>query len=138
MQLSTVLPVLLAIATSATAEIGCYTNNAATVWAQDAVYHGGRACRGYDGKRGSFQGSFGPNASKAACVNIYGDRRLIMSVSNLNGDKSFDLGDEDCANEFINLLLKCSESSLGKALSTGGYNRQSGWIFKYVLISSSS
>lgn len=91
-------------------------------------WHSGRACRGYDGKQGAFQGTFAPNGKKSACVNV-GGNHITMEVQNLNPSKSFDLRDEDCVKEFQFIIKDCT--SRGFDVSPGGGNTTpSAWYFR--------
>ncbi|KAI8297743.1 hypothetical protein K4K59_003233 [Colletotrichum sp. SAR11_240] len=98
---------------------GCYTGG--DTWANkgDAVYHAGRACRGYDGNQGVFQGSFAPGEVKNLCYQ-YGDQKWEFQIFNLNTGAGFDLNDDDCANGLSKEIIGCD---------SGGQSDNSGWRF---------
>ena len=89
------------------------------------AYHAGRACNGYDGVKGAFQGWFAPNEHRSVCVNSW-TGKIIMEIHNQNKAKGFDLADADCGYEFSQILNKCPPT----ALITGGYGTNSGWYFR--------
>jgi len=95
-------------------------------------HHSKRACEGYDGIKGAFQGVFGPNEFRQVCVNV-GAQRINMEVQNLNGARSFDLLDTDCTAEFKAIVKQCQLSGLSSWLMQGGYGTNSGWWFRWVL-----
>ncbi|KAL0939196.1 uncharacterized protein CTRU02_205806 [Colletotrichum truncatum] len=111
-------------ATLASAATCYYTGERAT--ADLIKYHSKRACEGYDGKRGAFQGIFLTNEVKFACVNLQNDIKLEMWVTNENSRQSFDLNDGDCTKEFANLMRDCQENGV----SQGGQNTVAGWRFR--------
>jgi hypothetical protein len=94
----------------------------------DLRYHARRACQGYDGKQGAFQGYFKPLQRKTACVNV-GIAHIDMEVGNLNPSAGFDLNDNDCYKEMLNIIESCSAPF---ALSSGGRFDVAGWTFRYV------
>lgn len=85
-------------------------------------YHVGRACRGYDGNRGAFQGVFNPFETKTVCVNSDANNqmRYWFIIQNLNRNQGFDLDDEDCLMRLANEIDGCS---------SGGITEAFGWKF---------
>ena len=85
-------------------------------------YHAGRACRGYDGNRGAFQGVFGPSETKSVCVNsdTNAGMRYLFTIQNLNGAQGFDLNDEDCLKRLADEIDGCEQ---------GGRSDVAGWRF---------
>lgn len=132
MKATTILASLIVLGTTfienASANYLCYRTGH-SMDTKDLQYHSRRACRGYDDIRGAFQGTFGPNQQKTACVN-YGGSHIDMNVKNLNPSKSFDLKDEDCENEFRWLIRNCNIQGVGTSLG-GQVTRPSGWYFRY-------
>lgn len=86
----------------------------------NAAYHAGRACRGYDGNAGAFQGWFAPGETKYACVDGGQGIRYDFRVGNRNFDTGFDLGDDDCAARLGNEIWGCD---------LGGSSTVAGWEF---------
>ena len=118
MQLTAVLTFLsVALGVSA----GCYDSG--EVWQDQgaARWHIERACKGYDGNRGAFQGTFAPGEAKSACVTHSGTQKFEFMVQNLNTGASFDLGDDDCVWRLQNEVNGCSR---------GGSSDISGWRFR--------
>ncbi len=76
-----------------------------------ARYHVARACEGYDGKRGAFQGRYAPGEVKSACVDIRGGKQIKMSVKNLNNGAARDLGDNDCTFRLSKEIDNCDRGS---------------------------
>ena len=102
----------------------CWSGQFAAVWPSrnNPRYHAGRACRGYDGNRGAFQGVFGPSETKSVCVNSDANSgmRYRFSIQNLNGGQGFDLNDEDCLKRLADEIDGCAQ---------GGSSDISGWRF---------
>ncbi|RYP45938.1 hypothetical protein DL768_007783 [Monosporascus sp. mg162] len=100
---------------------GCFGDG--EIW-QDkgaARWHVERACRGYDGNQGAFQGSFAPGQAKSACVQHSGTQKFEFFVQNLNPGASFDLADADCVWRLQNEINGCDR---------GGQSDISGWRFR--------
>jgi hypothetical protein len=76
-----------------------------------ARFHATRACQGFDGHRGAFQGHFAPGEVKSACVPYAPEQRLKMSVRNLNSREGFDLHDHDCAFRLSAEINNCDRGS---------------------------
>ncbi|KAK0113840.1 hypothetical protein ONS96_014693 [Cadophora gregata f. sp. sojae] len=89
----------------------------------NANYHAKRACMGYDGHAGAFQGFFSAGQNKQACINndagVGG--HLILGVRNLNQNAGFDLDDADCFKELGILIALCNR---------GGTGTVAGWFFR--------
>ncbi|PVH87869.1 hypothetical protein DL98DRAFT_581103 [Cadophora sp. DSE1049] len=89
----------------------------------NANYHTKRACQGYDGNKGAFQGNFAAGENKQACINndpgVGG--HLILAVKNLNQNAGFNLDDADCFKEFGILIALCNR---------GGTGTVAGWFFR--------
>jgi hypothetical protein len=108
----------------------------ATGYAQDpelAMYHAERACSGWNGNKGSFQGIFKPREKKTTCVNILeGQANIKMEVENPNDKVSLDLKDSDCVKDFFALINACDYTSVSGGLRTkGGKGKSSGgWFFR--------
>ncbi|KAK2684634.1 hypothetical protein QWA68_016795 [Fusarium oxysporum] len=97
-------------------------------------FHAERACRGYSGQRGTFQGVFEPGQKKTACVNVPEQgKHLKMEVINKNKQQSFDLKDDDCYSEFVRLINGCRVRVNGPPPdhSRGGRDDVSGWHFRF-------
>ncbi|KXJ87077.1 hypothetical protein Micbo1qcDRAFT_179328 [Microdochium bolleyi] len=93
-------------------------------------YHAERACKGYDGKKGAFQGWFAPGESRKVCVNNLAER-IAFEVVNENRNQGFDLDDNDCYKEFEELVDKCTRKWQGIGdFTNGGRGSTSGWFFK--------
>jgi hypothetical protein len=125
MRATTFVTAILAAAT--TADAGCYITGR-PIQISTLLYHAHRACHGYDGKQGAFQGFFAPNQRKKACVTI-GLGHVDMEVGNLNPSKGFDINDGDCYKEMETIIQRCSAPF---ALSIGGRFDVAGWTFRYV------
>ncbi|KAF5012534.1 hypothetical protein FDECE_1401 [Fusarium decemcellulare] len=85
-----------------------------------ARYHVERACRGYDGKQGVFQGTFAPNEERYHCEPYDAVTSFVFKVKNLNSEQSFDLKDDDCAFRLENEINGCDQ---------GGASEVAGWWF---------
>lgn len=105
---------------SVSAAVGCYGGGNGVNF-YDANYHVKRACEGYSGVAGAFQGWFAPNQEKYACVNMGYNVKLEMWVKNLNTVTGFDLGDTDCTREL---------QIINSACRTGGDRDVAGWYFR--------
>jgi hypothetical protein len=112
-----------------TAQAGCYPVGHSLL-KTDLLYHAKRACKGYDGKKGAFQGYFNPNQRKKACVNI-GVAHVDMEVGNLNPSAGFDLNDDDCYKELANVIQTCVAPF---ELSQGGRFDVAGWTFRSAMV----
>lgn len=100
---------------------GCYTSGETWQDTGAARYHAERACRGYDGKQGAFQGVFRAGEAKRACIQHSGTQKFEFMVQNLNNGASFDLGDADCVLRLQNEINGCAR---------GGQSDVSGWRFR--------
>ncbi|PNS18974.1 ATP-dependent DNA helicase mph1 [Sphaceloma murrayae] len=107
-------------ATSVLAQ-NCYNSGAENQNLDTVFFHIGRACSGYDGNRGRFQGVFGAGETRVACVNVENGQHIDLVVQN-RGSQGFDLRDEDCTNELIFLAGYCP--------SRGGEFSKAGWFFR--------
>ncbi|KAG9663985.1 hypothetical protein KCV03_g10276, partial [Aureobasidium melanogenum] len=87
----------------------------------NAKWHVGRACRGYDGNQGAFQGTFAPGEAKYACVQGTNTQKYEITVQNLNTGAAFDLGDGDCVLRLENEINGCDR---------GGESTVSDWRFR--------
>ncbi|KAK4175878.1 hypothetical protein QBC36DRAFT_311641 [Triangularia setosa] len=120
MQLTAFLP-FVAFLTATEAAISC--NGAGSPsWddRNDAKYHIGRACRGYDGKKGALQGVFPANGIKGFCyqkTNI----RYGIQIQNLNTRQSFNLDDNHCAEGLQAIVNACQR---------GGSQTIAGWEYQ--------
>ena len=99
----------------------CYTSGAFWPDQGAARFHAERACRGYDGNQGAFQGEFRPGEVKYACIQYSGTSKFEFSVQNLNTGASFDLGDDDCVLRLENEINGCGR---------GGESDVAGWRFR--------
>ncbi|KAF4920305.1 hypothetical protein CGCVW01_v007010 [Colletotrichum viniferum] len=121
MKLSSSLASLAVLCTSvAYVSAGCYTHGEKWANQQDAVYHTGRACRGYDGNKGAFQGWFASGETKNLCYQ-YADQKWEFQITNLNEGSGFDLNDDDCANGLAREIIGCE---------SGGQSDNAGWRFR--------
>lgn len=103
----------------------CYTSG--VLWEEDrdnAAYHAERACRGYDGQQGVFQGVFQPNERRHVCVELSGTIYADFVVQNLNLNQAFDIADDDCVQRLHNEIYGCD---------FGGITVNADWRFMYVL-----
>jgi hypothetical protein len=116
MKVATVLSALIAGASAS-----CFSSGDVFQDKANARYHIQRACEGYSGNAGAFQGYFGPGAAKTVCVQSTGTQKLNMLVQNLNTGAGFDLGDTDCTYRLQNEVNSCDR---------GGQSDVSGWRFK--------
>ncbi|KAJ3526038.1 hypothetical protein NM208_g11374 [Fusarium decemcellulare] len=125
MKATTILASLVVLGTTmvenVSAQYHCYSVGH-TMNPNDLRYHTKRACRGYNGNKGAFQGTFGPNEKKTACVN-WGSGHIDMELQNLNPSNSFDLKDEDCESEFDRLINRCGRYG-------GRVHQPTGWFFR--------
>ncbi|GJD00091.1 secreted protein [Colletotrichum higginsianum] len=103
----------------------CY-HDGSRLTTQVIKYHAQRACEGYDGKRGAFQGTFAVKEAKYACVSLENNQYLQMWVTNENTQFSFDLNDKDCTKEFNNLMNTCQSNGI----TQGGAVTVAGWRFR--------
>jgi hypothetical protein len=62
----------------------CYGSSDKVFWQDpgNACWHAERACRGYDGIQGAFQGVYSPGQVKYACVQGTGTQKYEFSVQN--------------------------------------------------------
>ncbi|KAH7310780.1 hypothetical protein B0I35DRAFT_482063 [Stachybotrys elegans] len=111
------------------AQYECY-NSGRTELTGHLIRHSQRACEGYDGIQGRFQGTFQPREFRSVCVNLPGGNRLNMEVQNLNTQRAFDLRDSDCTKEFHNIANECNEYLFEYPHNQGGYATVAGWWFK--------
>ncbi|KAF3001702.1 hypothetical protein E8E14_000313 [Neopestalotiopsis sp. 37M] len=103
------------------ASAGCYSGGDVFQDKENARYNAQRACEGYDGIQGAFQGTFAPGEAKSACVQGSPTQRYDMVVQNLNTGASFDLADADCTLRLQNEINGCDH---------GGESDISGWRFR--------
>jgi len=98
-------------------------DNSGETWADAgaARWHVQRACRGFDRKKGAFQGVCRPGETKSLCVQHSGTQKYNFSVQNLNTGASFDLNDADCTLRLQNQIDECSQ---------GGQSTIAGWQFR--------
>ena len=90
----------------------------------NALYHARRACSGYDGKTGAFQGQYSRGEEKAACIAGSPGFKTNLAVRRLEssgGNARVDLSDSDCEKEFEILIEQCN--------SRGGRSYNGGWTF---------
>lgn len=88
-------------------------------------YHATRACKGYDGIKGKFQGTFNGQQRVKVCVNN-GVGKINMEVGNLQNNAR-DIKDADCEKELHKVIDDCK--SLG-GMSFGGRFDRGGWTFR--------
>ncbi|KAH9225148.1 hypothetical protein K456DRAFT_1732137 [Colletotrichum gloeosporioides 23] len=121
MKLSSSLASLAVLCTNvAYVSAGCYTHGEKWANQGDAAYHTGRACRGYDGNKGAFQGWFASGETKNLCYQ-YADQKWEFQITNLNEGAGFDLNDDDCANGLAREIIGCE---------SGGQSDNAGWRFR--------
>ncbi|ETS75431.1 hypothetical protein PFICI_12375 [Pestalotiopsis fici W106-1] len=104
-----------------TAWAGCYTTGDDFQNKDNARFNAQRACEGYDGNAGAFQGTFAPGEAKSVCVQGTTTQKYNMVVQNLNLDSSFDLADADCTLRLHNEINGCDK---------GGESDVAGWHFR--------
>jgi hypothetical protein len=101
------------------ASAGCFTSGDYWSDKDNARYHAERACLGYDGQSGAFQGWFAPYEEKWVCVSGPGNQRFDFRIKNENYNEGFDLDDFDCRDKLWN-EISCNQ---------GGRSTVSGWTF---------
>ncbi|KAH0336348.1 hypothetical protein KCU81_g8603, partial [Aureobasidium melanogenum] len=116
----TTLAVVLGATTDGVAAT-CYRSGDVFQDKGNARWHVGRACRGYDGNQGAFQGTFARGEAKYACVQGTNTQKYEITVQNLNTDAAFDLGDADCVLRLENEINGCDR---------GGESVVAGWRFR--------
>ncbi|GKT60911.1 secreted protein [Colletotrichum tofieldiae] len=104
-----------------TASARCFQTGATYENKDTSKWHIQRACEGYDGRAGAFQGYYRPGEFKSACVTISGTQVIRMSVGNLNKNAGFDLADKDCTLRLQNEVNNCNR---------GSEHDVSGWRFR--------
>jgi hypothetical protein len=119
----TLTTLLSATTVTSSPTVNCYTIGSTYYDNNDAWYHMSRACKGYDNKRGAFQGYFSPGETKSVCVNGPVNQRYDMAITNLNGGQGFDLDDGDCEWRMGQINVDCTR---------GGEYDFAGWRFRYV------
>lgn len=112
-----ILPLLTALTP---VNAGCFSGGESWQDRGAARWHIERACKGYDGNQGAFQGFFRPGEAKRACVQHSGTQKFEFLVQNLNSRDGFDLGDGDCVWRLQNEVNGCEK---------GGSSDISGWRF---------
>jgi hypothetical protein len=110
---------LLSISTTVFAT--CYSKGDSFPDKELAKWHAQRACEGYDGNAGAFQGNYNPGQVKYACIQVSTTIKLELSVQNLNNRDSFDLRDADCTWRLQDEINGCFR---------GGESSISGWFFR--------
>lgn len=110
------IALLASNATNVLALPGCYGFDSQWGEGDQAEFHTRRACEGYDGKMGAFQGVFRPGEKKSACVNDGSGNRFNMEVRNENTKASLNLGDKDCTKEFKSIIDNCGYGFAGDEL----------------------
>src|SRR5262245_28208213 len=123
MKVTTVLATLFALLGTSVDSVsaGCYTSG--ELWQDQgaARWHAERACKGWDGNQGAFQGWFAPGEAKSACIQHSGNQKFEFFVQNLNTAAGFDLGDADCTLRLHNEISGCGR---------GGQSDHAGWRFR--------
>jgi hypothetical protein len=121
MKITILTPILaaMAIGIDSVSATNCFSSGADFANRDTAKYHAKRACEGYDGKAGAFQGYFNPSATKSACVNVAGGH-IYMEVTNQNTGAGFNLGDSDCTKQLWERIDACAK---------GGISDVAGWHF---------
>ncbi|KAK5658007.1 hypothetical protein OQA88_2561 [Cercophora sp. LCS_1] len=119
MKFTTTLLSLLTTITTVHAE--CYSTGDTWQNAEAARWHIERACKGYDGNQGAFQGYFLPGEAKYACVQHSGSQKYEFFAQNLNTRTGFDLGDVDCVFRLQMEVNNCAR---------GGESEVAGWRFR--------
>ncbi|KAM0235911.1 hypothetical protein ACHAP5_009557 [Fusarium lateritium] len=102
---------------------GCFTSG--ETWPSSDTdspsYHVERACNGYDGNPGAFQGSYKPGEIKQACVQYSSTSLYIFEVQNLSPTQTLDLYGKNCVLRLQNEIKGCDK---------GGESSIDGWRFK--------
>ena len=111
MKFSALFPVIGTSLPSTVSAWNCRTNSVLTT-AGVVYYHSERACRGYDGNSGSFQGTYGPGERKSTCISQTGGFILRMHVENHQNNKR-DYNDNECWGAFEQLLEACAQAPCG-------------------------
>ncbi|KAF5013791.1 hypothetical protein FDECE_209 [Fusarium decemcellulare] len=85
---------------------GCFGNG--DVWQDKAVAreHVVRACKGFDGQQGAFQGTFASLEAKSACIQHSPTQKLLFSVRN-GGAGPADVNDDECVLRLQNEINGC-------------------------------
>ncbi|KAH7174190.1 uncharacterized protein B0J16DRAFT_388016 [Fusarium flagelliforme] len=86
-----------------------------------ASWHVERACNGYDGNQGAFQGSYKPGEIKQACIQYSSTSLYIFEVQNLSPTETLELYNKNCVLRLQNEIKGCSK---------GGESSIDGWRFK--------
>jgi len=125
LSISTMLIKTLAVSVFiASVSAGCFSGGVGWVDDRDgAAYHAERACRGYDGQAGRFQGTFKPGESRSVCVELSGTVRADFTIANTNLNSALDLKDDDCVTKLHNEIYGCWY---------GGDSTTDGWRAVYV------
>ncbi|KAJ3522240.1 hypothetical protein NM208_g12942 [Fusarium decemcellulare] len=78
------------------------------VWQDKGIAreHVVRACKGFDGQQGAFQGTFDGSSTKSACVQHSPTQKLLFSVSRLASGPA-DLNDDECVLRLQNEINGC-------------------------------
>ncbi|CAJ0543963.1 Ff.00g040140.m01.CDS01 [Fusarium sp. VM40] len=102
---------------------GCFSSG--ETWPSGDIdspsYHVERACNGYDGIPGAFQGSYKPGEIKQACVQYSSTSLYIFEVQNLSPTQTLDLYNKNCVLRLQNEIKGCNK---------GGESSIDGWRFK--------
>jgi hypothetical protein len=86
---------VLLVSTTDFAQAECYKSGIGWGDRSAAYWHAGRACRGYDGIAGVFQGSYAPGQIKRGCVD-FGDMKFEFGVRSKNDFNSDVIDPEYC------------------------------------------
>lgn len=108
----------------------CYADSGLNIDIRTLKYHATVFCKGYDnGTPGPFQGHFGSNEIKNACVNNPGVGQnaghITMSIRNLNFEQGFDIVEQDCETGLHQVIDHCSSKG-----SDGGVLGNGAWTFR--------
>ncbi|KAJ3534192.1 hypothetical protein NM208_g7646 [Fusarium decemcellulare] len=85
-----------------------------------ASWHVERACNGYDGNQGAFQGEYLPGQIKHVCIQYSSTSQLVFEVQNQNSLETLSLNPKDCVLRLQNEIKGCK---------SGGESTIAGWRF---------
>lgn len=113
----------------------CYPKGGDQLTSYDeAAYHIHRACYGYDGKTGAFQGYYPAHNDKTVCVQLNngGDgihHKLDMQIRN-DGNNGYGLNPADCEKRLSDILTIVGCQGFYDRATWGGEWTGYGWFYR--------
>jgi len=98
-----------------TASADCFTSGESWADRGNAAFHAQRACSGYDGKQGVFQGTFPPFQTRRVCVQYSARQRFDFTVRNQDPRRDLDIPDEDCTFLLTREINACEKGGRGRS-----------------------